>query len=309
MSQPNTTLTEQESGWVNECAGRLRLIQADAATIAPEKRREYLQEEISRSVKSVPPANRKRYLEALLNRFPVAGQILSSTASAAPPPPPAPVIESPVHILERFVAAAAKLPEEKRAEFAKRLYEAGFAWVDRDALVLEIPDDLRQKLRIPAGQQPRLNRTMELLALLVWVFYELDRTALRTLSDLSARSPLLERRQDFRSVAGQFLTSDSDSPIEPQVRAISGLVGELLVAMLGGGREFGKQFVEKYSPEAIQDVVTGEGRGGVFGPNKRELCWKKYCDLAKDIETADAIDRWLKDCLGRFIDSKAKAGR
>src|ERR1700681_1212555 len=80
-----TVLTEQESNWVSELAGRLRLIQADAAATTPEKRREFLQEEVARNFKPLPPANRKRFLEALLARFPVAGQIVNFSAPAAAP--------------------------------------------------------------------------------------------------------------------------------------------------------------------------------------------------------------------------------
>src|SRR2546423_11511651 len=71
-----TVLTEQESDWVSELANRLRLIQADAVSSTPEKRREFLQEEVARHFKPVPPANRKRFLEALLARFPIAGQVM-----------------------------------------------------------------------------------------------------------------------------------------------------------------------------------------------------------------------------------------
>jgi hypothetical protein len=55
MSHTTTTLTDQEDQWINECAARLRLIQADAVTLSPEKRREYLQEEMERSLKNSPP--------------------------------------------------------------------------------------------------------------------------------------------------------------------------------------------------------------------------------------------------------------
>jgi hypothetical protein len=53
-----------------------------------------LQEEVERSLKNSPPANRQRYLQALLHRFPVAGQVAAVTpvaAPAAPPPAPAPL--------------------------------------------------------------------------------------------------------------------------------------------------------------------------------------------------------------------------
>src|SRR5215475_8186716 len=104
-----TVLTEQESDWVNALAGRLRLIQADAASKPAEERLGYLQEEVARNLKSVPPANQRRYLDALLARFPVRGQVPSLaavSAPVAPPPPPQPVRkeETPEETIERFFA-------------------------------------------------------------------------------------------------------------------------------------------------------------------------------------------------------------
>src|ERR1700743_2291978 len=99
----NTALTEQESSWVNEVAHRLRLIQAHADSFGPKKRREYLQEEIARSLKTVPPARRKGHLEWLLTRFPVAGRIPTTAAPvAAPAPAPKTTAETPAQILDRF---------------------------------------------------------------------------------------------------------------------------------------------------------------------------------------------------------------
>src|SRR5437773_9597751 len=148
-------------------ANRLRLIQSDAASAAPKARRDLLHEEVSRSLKDIPAASRKGYLEALLARFPVAGQLAKSAPAALPVATPVPVDETAERVLERFLAAAAKLSEEKRAELAKRLSEAGLTWVDRSALVLEISDELRPKLGLQADQQPRLTRVVELAVFLV----------------------------------------------------------------------------------------------------------------------------------------------
>src|SRR5438552_3385852 len=139
-----TALTDQESRWINDVASRLRLIQADAAASPPNKRREFLQEEVARSLESVPPANRQRYLQALLARFPVGGQMAKSSPAApvvAVAPPSA--AQSPEELLELFLMAAAPLSEERRTALAKRVSEAGLAWVDREALVLEVADEFR----------------------------------------------------------------------------------------------------------------------------------------------------------------------
>jgi hypothetical protein len=309
MNAENIALTAEESGCVTEVAGRLRLIQADAANGTPEQRREYLNEEIARSFKGVAPAQRKRYLEALHARFPVAGQMVRTSAPApAPLPTPAPAPETFEQLLERFLKAAKELPDAKRAEVAKRLGEADLTLVDKDKVVLETTDELRQALGLPADRQPNLRNLVQLCVLLAEAFQRLDQAALGTMKELAPRSALLRRPQDFRAAVGQFLAQEEAS-LEPQVRVVASLLGALLAAMLGGGKDFGRQYVERLSPPAIEDVVMGEGGGSFFGKNKEERCWAKYVRLAKDYETADLVDRRIRDCLAAFVEKKVLGGR
>jgi len=294
-------LTEQESKWVDELAGRLRLIQAGAATAGAGKRRDYLQEEVARQFAEVPAGNRKRYLTALRARFPVCGRLPGvSPAEVAPPPPPPPAEESAEQILERFLAAAGGVPEARRLEMARRLAEKGLAWFDRDALVLDISEETRRKLGVPAGQSLRVTRLVELVMQLIDTLSKLDHRSLATLRDLSARSPLLQRPQPFRVAAAQYLTSESE-PLEPHLRAITALLGALMAAILAGGKEFGRQHWEQFSPAVIEGVVAMEG-GKFFGPSVKERCWDKYAELANLYAAPEVMDRQIKDCLARFVD-------
>ena len=312
MNNQSIALTDEESGWVAEVADRLRLIQADAASGTPEQRREYLNEEIARNFKGVAPAQRKRYLEALHARFPVAGQMVTtpapSPAPTLPEPAPAPTPETFEQLLERFLKAAKELPDPKRAEVVKRLGEAGLACAGNDKAVLEISDELRQGLGLPTGQQPRLRNLAQLCVLLVEAFQRLDQAALGTMKELAPRSSLLKRPQDFRNAAAQFLTQDEGS-LEPQVRVVASLMAALLAAMLGGGRDFGRQYVERFLPSNIEDMIIGEGGSSIFGKNKEERCWAKYVRLAKDYETSDLVDRRIRDCLAAFVEKKVLGGR
>lgn len=309
MSQVNTVLSEDELGLVNDCAARLRVIQGDAAAIETEKRREYLNEEVSRSFKGLTSGRRRVCLEGLLARFPVGGH-LANAMPAAPPPPAAvaPVADTPARLLEKLVAVAGELPEEQRSEFARRLHDAGFVCEDREAMELEISPEMQARFGLSTDQQPRLVRVVQLAAFLAQTLYELDRTAMIALKELYPRSAVLNRSHGFRQATGQYLTGGIDD-IEPHLRVTSALVGGMLAAMLGGGRDFGRQFVEKYSPGAIEEVIIAEGSKGFMGPSKKERCWDKYSGLSKDIATPELIDRWLKDCLGRYADLQIKSVR
>jgi hypothetical protein len=312
MSYQSTALTEQESAWVTEVAGRLRFLQADAALASSDERLEFFGEELTRSLKPVAPADRKRLLEALLARFPVRGQVPANPVPIAPsvlapaPPPP----ETFEQVVDRLMAAAAGVSPQQRVQAAKRLTGAGLASADAGAPVLEIPKELQQALGLPADQQPKLQNAVKLCALLLDAVQRLDQTALATLRELAPRSSLMKRPQDFRTVAAAYLTGEQVDLLEPYLRMITGLLGALMAGMLGGGRDFGRHFVERLSPMAIEDVVVGEGGGSsLFGKKKKELCWERYVLLCKDFETADLVERRLRDCLAGFVERKVLSAR
>jgi hypothetical protein len=296
MSISNTTLTDEESSWINECCARLRLIQADAANALQEKRVEYLREEVERSLKSVPVADQKRYLQVLITRFPVAGQSFQLTDAPSGPEP-----ETPEQRLENFFLMATKLAGQDRQNLIQRLQEAGLGVVTRDSEVQEISEDSRQKLGLAPGQSFDLARVVDLAALLVEEICALDKTGLKSMRELSARSKLLKRSENFRGPVSRFLTGQQES-VEPQLQEIRGLLGGLLAALQGGGKDFGREFVAHLSPYAIEDVVEAEGASHFLGPNKKERCWDKYRDLAGAYATFDQIDRRIKDCLGAFVE-------
>jgi hypothetical protein len=303
-----TLLSDQETSWINDLAGRLRLIQGDASSVDAKQRCEFLQEEVERSLKNVALANRKRFLQALLARFPVAGRVVSSLTPppvAAPAsPPPAPVDETPEQLLERLLAMLPELSEEKRSDLARQLFESELVRAYRSALVLEISEESQRALGLQAGQQPRLERIVQTTVVFLQALSGLDQSALKTLEVLSSRSPLLQRSESLRGATTRYLVGEGES-LELTVRTTRNLWSALLEGFGHGPRDFGKQYVERFSPSEIESVVKAEGGGGVFGRNMKERCWDKYCDLAKDYATADLVDRRIKDCVAAVVQRKA----
>jgi hypothetical protein len=303
-----TVLSEQEMGQVHDLASRLRRIQMDAATAPPDKRRDLLQEELGRSLKGVAPASRQGHLKVLLARFPVAGQVLQTASPApvaAPPPPPPPLTLD--ELLERFLAAAAGLPDAKRAEISSRLAKAGFASAERAGTALEVGSELREKFGLTAAQQPKSQRIVEIAALLTDLCAKLDQATFNTWSALSKSNPSARRHQDLRTAVARRLSEDGEE-LEPRLQAISALVGALQVAMLKGGKEFERYYTERFAPQAINDVVEGEGGGGLF-KNKKERCWDKYCERAKDFAAPGVIEKHLNDSFVKQVENVVRANR
>ena len=262
-----------------------------------ERRLEYLQEEVDRSLKTVPEASRKRLLEALISRFPVAGHVVQAAAASVAAPAPTLAGETPAQVMDRFFTVAAGFSAEARADLSVRLRKSGFSGADRSSSNCELSSELLLKLGLAAGQQPNLTRLAELAAFLVEEICVLDKNALKTMRELSPRSSLLKRSENFRKTVSRYLASENET-LEPQWQEIRGLLGGLLAAAQGGGKDFGKQFVEHLAPNAIEDIVVGEGEARLFfGPSKKERCWDKYVDLAGDYATPDLVDRRIKDCL------------
>jgi hypothetical protein len=186
-----------------------------------------------------------------------------------------------------------------RSELIQRLLAADLIREQRSPASLELSEESNRALGLLAGQQPRPERIVQMTLVLLDIFARLDQTALKTMEALSPRSSLLKRNESVRKAVARYLTGEAEV-VEPQMREAFGLVAGLLVAPLSGGRAFGQPYVERFSPAAIEDVVTAEGGGGMFA-NKKERCWTRYCDLARDFATADLVDRKIKECLASVV--------
>jgi hypothetical protein len=210
--------------------------------------------------------------------------------------------------MERLVGILRELSDEQRAELLRPLVENGWTGNSGAVAPLQISEESQRALGLSAEQLPRWDRLADLTVMLMDVLSRLDQTSLRTLEALSPRSSLLKRNESVRRAAGRFLLGEVDT-IEPQLRECAGLVGALLAATLGGGRIYGQQYLERFAPLAIEDVVKAEGGGGMFGRSTKERCWERYIDLARDMSTPDLIERKVRECLAAVVQRTAeKAG-
>jgi len=292
-------MTEQEKTWIAQCATRLRLVQADAAGLAPEKRREFLSEEVSRKLKELPKPAHKRHLEALLAQFPVEGSV-TQTSVAAPPPPAE--IKPPVatfdDVFECFLRLEEELSEAQRAAVKTKLVETGL-WEERAGSPEEVAQKLRKELGLAPNQEFQLGRVAELAAALTELICRLDQAAFGTLKQLSPRNPLL-KAENLRRIIGQFLLTDR--PLA--AKAFEKLFGAMLVALQEGGAEFSRHYLEVMLPENIWNIVKSDAR---VWENKKELAWERYRELAEEYETSEQINKKIREAMGAAIDTALNA--
>ena len=306
LNRAVTLLTEAEQLLVEQCAQQLRIVQSDASQLTVEQRNEYYAETIKHAFKGRGIGDQHRLLQALLERFPVAGRLWSGEQMTAEPV--APVPETPEVLLEKFIRTARALGAGQREAFIQRLADEGLALSLPAAAAspIDVSPELRQKLGMPPGQNPDPERLLQLLAALLHTLNELDRTAYTTLKEIKRLNG--PRSFDLWTVAGQYLAGSGENANQT-LRPSAVVLAGLMAGILGGGKEFSRQFSQKYSPDAIGQIVASEGKSGFMGPSRDERCWQKYQKLYQDIETPEALDRWLKECLAKVVELGARGGR
>jgi hypothetical protein len=209
--------------------------------------------------------------------------------------------------LNRFLAAWPTLDEAERESAAKKISEAGLLPSGAGIVDAHVSEEYLRALGLTADQPLNLDRLVQLTAQLLDTLSRLDQTGLRTMEALAPRSSVLKRSESIRRSASRLLTGEREN-IDSQMRDVAGLMGALLAAVLGGGRVFGQQYVERFSPSAIEDVVRAEGGGRMFGPSMKERCWDRYVDLARDYATSDLVDRKIRECLASVVQRTIEKG-
>jgi hypothetical protein len=290
---------------VQTLAARLRLVQADAAGLPPEKRREFLAEEIDRNLKDLPKPNRRRCLEELLGQFPVGGHVVSA---AAPAPAPAAEVRAPEpetmeQLFQRFVAAFRQLPEAHKLIVANGLMEAGIVPAGQGTLPPEPLQRMRKELGLGAEQAIAADRLAELAAILVESACKADQAAMAALGGILPQSRV-PRTEPLRKTLGRFLT-EKQAAVKPPARSFEKIFGCIIQALLNGPKEFGRIYLQSMSAEKIWEVATVEG--GMF-QNNYQLAWKRYRDLAAEYATSEQIKKKVYEGMSSAIDQSLSEG-
>lgn len=305
MNHSDTALTDKESDLVNALASRLRLVQADLAQAGSEERRLSLKDEVNHALKNVPATDRRRLLQGLLLRFPVAGQTVGSVAPAPTPAVPAErEPETPDELFQRFLALCREIPADKRAQWTQQLASAGMVQVQTQKAQpsVEIPVELLKAIGLSEEQPPQVDRVFQLVGKLTDLLLKLDQGTNKTMEQLGVRRRIVGEKKGLSEAFNGYLTGKRQTP-ESELQAFSSCLGSLVTGMLVGPRNYGNDFLRRCSPEAIEEVVKAEGRHG-FRRSFELCCWEKYKDLARGFATADLIDRHIKDCMAKVIRSK-----
>jgi hypothetical protein len=302
-----TTNIDNESVWAAGLAARLRLLQVDSADAPPATRRENFTEEIGRALKGISPEKRDIYLNALADKFPMAG-----LSSKSPPPAQTPsnvTMQSPEALLELLLATAPQWDADTKHAFAQKLTEAGLVSKPATQPNWEIPEDLQTKLGLGLDRPLSPENALSLLSLLVQEFIKIDTLTWETWSKLAPRSAI--RREpttggDLKAMSERFISGEARLEIGQLRQGLEKtrkIIAGLLAGIALGGKEFAEEYMIRFLPKNIEDVVHSRGMS-IFGESVEKKCWVKYKELA--YSDAVTIEKIIRDAIAKHAEEMSR---
>ena len=310
-----TSVLSSEEHWADEVAARLRLLQAAGADEPVEQREAHIEEQVKRSLQSVPAAQRARYLERLTARFPIGQVTIISAPSGQGGADRKP--QTPEELALVVGEAWGRFTPEQKKQFRERLAALGLAELATAAPTAAATPapaadagDFSEAKRV-FGLAPAENivplRLGRLAAIENDFFAKLDTLAWGTWKQVAPQSPLKkDATGDLRSQLRRYLKGDaepSDQQMAQQVDRTRQLVSSLVGSLAVTSRGFVKRYQTRYSPDAVKDIVRMEGGIGPFGGDAK--CWKKYSELAGEI-TELSIHAEMMEAVARFVEEMTK---
>jgi protein-tyrosine-phosphatase len=300
-----------EISWAMRVGARLQMLQASFADDDAAARTGYVEEEIERALREVPAARRPAYLQALAERFPsweTRAPVRSASASqSSAPRESAP--ETPEALVNRLTAMAAELSNDARWTLSYRLQQAGFSISVPSAATAaeadEVPPELQKRLSIEAGQTIDRKRALRLTAVLIDLVVTMDQVSWSLWKNLAPNS--IVRRDpgptgDLRKLAGPYLLGDNEVSTTQLTQVLDKtrqLMAGLLAAIGATGEAFARQFLSRYSPQAIKELAEAEP-GFFIGAEQK--CWRKYIEAFNELSGV-AIENEIAATIAKYTEN------
>jgi len=299
-----------EISWAMRVGARLQMLQASFADDDAAARTGYIEEEVEHALRDVPGARRAAYLQALAERFPSWESRAAASAPAAsefPTQQESPA-ETPEALVNRLAAMAAGLSNDARWSLSYRLQQAGFAISVPSAAaseVDEVPPELQRRLSIEAGQTIDRKRALRLTAVLIDLVVTMDQVAWSLWKNLAPNS--IVRRDpgatgDLKKLAGPYLLGDNEVSTTQLTQVLDKtrqLIAGLLAAIGATGEAFARQFLARYSPQAIKELAEAEP-GFFIGAEQK--CWRKYIEAFNELSGV-AIENEITGTIAKYTEN------
>jgi hypothetical protein len=279
-----TDSTTEAAAAASTLATRMRLVQTSLADEPPDKRRDYLRDELDRALQDVPGDQRAEFLQALRARFP----LWSTATPAAAPPDKSKPTPSPPSLLEQLLALS---PAE------------------REALLTRLPEAPDPK---PVGGEETLagileaggvqgERVVPLVIMLIDVVLRVDQFVWDVWSSQIAPSSKIQRQKDLRAQMAAFAADEgvSHAELERQLKRLRHLIVTLLPSIAPATQQFAHQYVTRFLPDEIEALAKIEGKRPWESWELRY--WRKYRELAASL-SEKGIEKEILGAIAQYAE-------
>ena len=326
-SSKNMKLLEPNE-WAKRTARRLRVSHHSFADQTFEEKREFLEDELDFALGDLGTESgplREKYLDALIELFPVFGQVVTQGEGAGSEKTP-----KAKTAIEKVLEGWGEASEDERKLVAAQLGLCAKAEISVGGAVLDgaaIPEgvampteaqgvaDLKRTMeqvsrvfQISEGEEISFARLFKLAGMLVDNFDGLHSFVWKFWDFICPRDAEGELEPEIngglKTAFHSYLTSEeyNSAKIYKEVDTTKLLLLAVCSSINQCGEEFGRQFGNRYSPDQIESAVVIEDTGG--DPSKvkdlERKSWLKYRQLSKNL-TPGGVDDELKVLIGQLI--------
>jgi hypothetical protein len=279
-ASPNEVANAERATWVSALVTRLKYLQTTLAQEKPEDRQVHLEEELRRALQAVPVDKRGAHLYELAQAFP-EWDLAAATAIA----PAAAARQTPEEVVQSFLQLAPQLAGEQREKVKQQLAAAGLILPAPQAIEGEALAAVRAKLKLDPEDPIDAQQLAKLFAIYAEAMLALDQLAWNVWRNAAPKSPVRRdtTQGDLRTVTRRSLAGDAEAAAalghtQKQIEASRQLIAGLLAGLGPAGKNFARRFQQRYTPDAIRELVRTEGGG-----KGDAQYWKKHTELAAEI--------------------------
>lgn len=277
---PTDVASAEPAAWAAALVTRLKYLQTKLTEEKPEDRQVHLEEELHRALMELPAPKRGSHLYALVQQFP-DWELAAVTAIA----PAAAARQTPDEVIKAFVQLAPQLSGAQREDVKKKLAAVGLVSTTNQPIEGEALTGIQGKLKLDPDDKIDPQQLGRLFATFAEAMLALDQLAWNVWRNAAPKSPIRRdtSQGDLRTVTRRALSGDAEAAaaqvqVQKQVEASRQLIAGLLAGLGPAGKNFARRFQQRYTPDAIREVVRAEGGG----KNDAQF-WKKHTELAAEI--------------------------
>jgi len=144
---------------------------------------------------------------------------------------------------------------------------------------------VRSKLKLDPEDPIDTQQLAKLFAVYAEAMLALDQLAWNVWRNAAPKSPVRRdtAQGDLRTVTRRSLSGDAEAAaaqghVQKQIEASRQLIAGLLAGLGPAGKNFARRFQQRYTPDAVKELVRTEGGG----KNDAQY-WKKHTELAAEI--------------------------